>query len=94
MFSLTEDTDPEFVVIEGRDDEEIDRLIQTLRLVDIVENYDQENRKVLLYKDDAVEWLRFELAHWISKPLGKQFVENDQIREAIALEKLMMNMEK
>lgn len=100
LFSLTENEDPTHVNIEARDQSEIDLLKATLRLVDLEDEIKDEfqNRHgytVVLSKADAESWFSFEMEHWIGKQnLGRQFVQTGDVQRAIALEKLLMNMEK
>lgn len=97
LFSLVEEQNPDYVKIEARCKDEIDALTSTLRLVDI--NIDttyvtEDGHGIILAKEDASEWLQFEMDHWIGEPLGRQFVKVGDMRSAIAYEQLLMNLEK
>jgi hypothetical protein len=99
LFSLVEDENPYYVVIEARDVAEADTLRSTLRLVDLEDEIDDEFQTphgyaLRLLKTDAQEWLRFEFDHWMKEPLARQFGKLEDTRSAIALEKLLMNLEK
>jgi hypothetical protein len=99
LFSLVEGRNPYYVIIEGRDREEIETLKSTFRLVDLEDEIIEEFQTahgfaVELLKTDAQEWLRFEFEHWMKEPLPLQFGRLEDSRSAIALEKLLMNLEK
>lgn len=100
MFSLTENADSAYVNIEARNLEEVDLLKATLRLVDLEDEIKEEFQAehgytIVLSKSDADSWFAFEMEHWLGKEnLGRQFVQNGNVHSAIALEKLLMNMEK
>lgn len=99
LFSLTENTDPAYVNIEARDLAEVDLLKATLRLVDLENEIREEFQAehgftIVLSKADAESWFAFEMEHWLGAPLGRQFVQNGNVHNAIALEKLLMNLEK
>ena len=99
LFSLTENTDSAYVNIEARDQSEIDLLKATLRLVDLEDEIKDEFQTthgytLVLSKVDAESWFSFEIEHWVNAPLGRQFVQTGDVHRAIALEKLLMNLEK
>lgn len=99
LFSLVANADSAYVNIEARDLEEIALLKATLRLVDLEDEIKDEfqtqhGHTIVLSKADAESWFSFELEHWVSAPLGRQFVQTGDLQRAIALEKLLMNMEK
>lgn len=97
LFGIVEATNPEYVKIKANSREAIDRLIDTLRLIDIHEEIDHvEGSSYFLeiLKEDVREWFAFEMDHWISEDLGRQFVKLEDFDSAIAYEKLLMNLEK
>lgn len=99
LFSLVEDVNPYYVIIEARDRAEAETLKSTLRLVDLEDEITDEyptphGYALRLLKTDAQEWLRFEFDHWMKEPLARQFGKLEDSQSAIALEKLLMNLEK
>lgn len=96
LFSILESPNPDYVIIEARTENEIDLLKQTLKLIDLwddgVLDID-EGRQIRLRKVDACEWFGFELDWWLGEGLGKQLLKGGAIKEAVALEKLMMALE-
>jgi hypothetical protein len=97
LFSVVEATNPEYVKIKANSSEAIDRLIDTLRLIDIHEEVDHVEGSsyfIEILKEDVSEWLAFEMQYWVSEDLGRQFVRLEDFTSAIAYEKLLMNLEK
>lgn len=99
LFSFTENADPTLVNIEARNKAEVDLLKATLRLIDLEDEIKDEFQTshgyvTVLSKADAASWFAFEMEHWLGPNLGRQFVQNGNTQSAIALEKLLMNMEK
>lgn len=100
LFSLTENVNTAYVNIEARDLTEVELLKATLRLVDLEDEIKDEFKAehgytIVLSKSDVESWFAFEMEHWLGKQnLGRQFVQNGNAHSAIALEKLLMNMEK
>lgn len=100
LFSLVEsEHNPYYADIEARDEAEIQTLKDTLRLVDmedeIVDEFKSQHGWVIrMLKTDVQRWLEFETQYWIKEPLARQFGKLEDSRNAIALEKLLMSLEK
>jgi hypothetical protein len=99
LFSIVEDENPYYVIIEARNKDEAEILKSTLRLVDLEDEITNEYQTrhgyaLRLLKTDAQEWLRFEFDHWMKEPLARQFGKLEDTQSAIALEQLLMNLEK
>jgi hypothetical protein len=97
LFTLVEAKNPRYVKIKASSLEQIQSLLNTLRLIDIeeeIDHVDEGTYVVEMHKDDVSSWFNFELDHWIKEDLGRQFVKLEDFDSAIAYEKLLMNLEK